>query len=233
MKNFKRNILYAFIVINTIGLLLLVPVSRAAIDTAASSATEERSYTIQAHTQHQFQIATQTKINISTTTNRMIQGQINYESSIENKEFAVEINNASEDITLNMTCREEQSELGLLNGNRVNARNRNRFTFQEQFVVNLSCNSSDIQAKLKIKANEKNNGGTWAYYNESTQEWVREATQLKDGFLVTETEHFSTWTIIIPETENNLNFYIIIGIIIGVVALIGVIGIAVYGYKMH
>ena len=57
--------------------------------------------------------------------------------------------------------------------------------------------------------------GTWAYYDETSEEWVSVPTSIEDGYLVAETDHFSYWTVLIPESDNNFLFYI---------GLIGVIG---------
>jgi hypothetical protein len=112
----------------------------------------------------------------------------------------------------------------LLKGNRYTIRNRHRYLYQEGFCVSLQCNNSDdVQAKLKIEANNQNRFGTWAYYDESSEEWVSVSTTIEDGFLVAETDHFSFWTILIPESDNNFAFYIGLIGVVGIIAVISVI----------
>ncbi len=129
-----------------------------------------------------------------------------------------------------MTCTEEQAELGLLLGERYTARNQNRFLYQEAFCVSLQANTSFIQAKLMIQASAQNAGGSWAYYDDSANVWVTVPTTIEDGYLVTTTDHFSYWTILIPESD--LLFYIaIIAIIVGIIAAVSIVGIVIYMKK--
>jgi hypothetical protein len=135
------------------------------------------------------------------------------------KDVQVEITTTS-DMQMNMTCTEEETELGLLLGNTNQVRNRNRHTYQEGFVFALECNLTNFQAKLKIGLTDENRGSTWAYYDEAQQEWVPVTTIEEDGYLVCETSHFSTWTILMPELDWTL---IIVGATIGAAVIIGVI----------
>jgi len=144
---------------------------------------------------------------------------------IGEKEFELEIDH-DHDLQMNMTCTEEQLDLGLLKGKRCQVRNRNRLLYQEGFCVNLQANCScEVQAKLKIEATNQNRAGTWAYYNQTSKEWVAVPSSVKNGYLVAETDHFSFWTVLIPESDNNFLIYITIGIvsIIGIAAIITVI----------
>ncbi len=135
------------------------------------------------------------------------------------KDVQVEIT-ATSDMEMNMTCKEEEAELGLLLGNTNQVRNRNRHRYQEGFVFSLECNLTNFQAKLKIGVTDENRGSTWAYYDEAQQDWVPVNTVEQNGYLVCETTHFSTWTILIPEVDWTL---IIIGASIGAFVIIGVI----------
>jgi len=139
--------------------------------------------------------------------------------NIGDKDVEIEIT-ATSDVQMNMTCKEEEAELGLLLGNTHQARNRNRYQYQEGFVCNLSCNSTNFQAKLKIQATNENRVGSWAYYDEAAQEWVTVPTTEVNGYMVCETDHFSTWTLLIPEINWTL---IIIGVGIGAAVIVGII----------
>ena len=137
---------------------------------------------------------------------------------IGKKDFEIEVE-SDEDFNMTMKCKEEEYEKGLLKGETVQARNRNRYRYQEGFVANIEC-SEDCEAKLRMQANEDNRGGTWAYYDESEEEWVPVETTEKDGYLECETDHFSTWTILVPEIDYTI--LIIAGIGIAAMVLIGV-----------
>jgi hypothetical protein len=171
-----------------------------------------------------FAFQERTRIRFNSTMN--IDVNINCEAlKIGVKEFELEIDH-NHDIQINMTCTEEQSELGLLKGNRYQIRNRNRLLYQEGFCVKLQANCScEVQAKLKIEATNQNRAGTWAYYDEAAEEWVAVPSSINNGYLVAETDHFSFWTVLIPESDNNFLIYITIGIVsvIGIVAIISVI----------
>lgn len=138
------------------------------------------------------------------------------------KYFEIEIDGDS-DLEMNMTCTEEQAELGLLKGNTYQVRNRNRFLYQEGFCIQLECNGTFNQARLRIQANEQNQVGTWAYYDHSTSEWVGVATTLENGYLVATTDHFSTWTILIPEIDYIPAIITGVVVTVAIVAAVGVI----------
>ncbi|MFW9781302.1 MAG: hypothetical protein ACFFFB_03360 [Candidatus Heimdallarchaeota archaeon] len=139
------------------------------------------------------------------------------------KNFEMEID-CNQDLAMNMTCTEEQAELGLLMGNRYTVRNRNRFLYQEGFCVSIQCNNSlQIQAKLKIQANNQNRLGAWAYYDENSEDWVTVPTTLEDGYLVANTDHFSYWTILIPESNTALIITVSLVGAVGIVSVISVI----------
>lgn len=194
---------------------------------AASPIMATNQYRIEEANGWNHQYTNQNRLTINKTGDFVIEGTIQYQyTKIMNKEFSVEITEASGDLNMNMTCTEEQEELGLLKGQRVTARNRNRFQYQEGFVVNITCNSTQIQARLRIRANQQNRDGTWAYYNGETEEWVPVQSSIQDGYLVADTDHFSVWSVIIPEVDYTL--WIILG---GVTAAIAVLGTLIYLMK--
>ena len=142
--------------------------------------------------------------------------------AIGSKDFALEVD-SSHDLTMNMTCTREQEELGLMNGYTYQMRNRN-MRYQEGFCVQIKTNATEqtqIQAKLKIKATNQNQLGSWAYYNEASQQWVSVPTSVQDGYLVAQVDHFSYWTILTPD----LTFIIVIGIGVGAGVLVAVLAI--------
>ncbi|UCD02443.1 MAG: hypothetical protein JSV23_05385 [Promethearchaeota archaeon] len=129
---------------------------------------------------------------------------------------------AERNLTMNMICTEEQIQLGLIKGYTYRIRERERFQYQEGFCAYIQCNDS-CQAKLKIQATNQNRNGNWAYYDETAEEWVAVPTTIENGYLVAETDHFSYWTILIPEADNTLLIAISIGVIIGVIAIVTIL----------
>ena len=114
------------------------------------------------------------------------------------KDFALEIEGTG-DLQMNMTCTEEQAEKGLLLGNNYQMRNRNRYQYQEGFVISIDCDGTFDRARLRLSANDENRLGQWAYYDEATEEWVSVPTTVEEGYLTAEVSHFSTWTILLPD----------------------------------
>ena len=192
-----------------------------------SSQEDKYMYEIQANVRTTFRYQTQTQLTINCTNdcNLILSCEA---SRIGAKVFEIEIVTSS-DLEMNMTCTEEQAELGLLLGSRYTVRNRNRYLYQEAFCVSLECNASFTQARLMIQASAQNGAGSWAYYDEATGEWVTVPTIIENGYLVATTNHFSTWTILIPEVDY---FPLIVaGVIIGIIAAISTIGIVIYKKK--
>lgn len=176
--------------------------------------------------QQRVQANEQTQFRFRQRTQLTIQGNVNVDVSIDcdarnigDKDVIIELEGDG-DMNMTMKCTEEQKELGLQKGNAYQTRNRNRYQYQEGFCAEIKCNES-CDAKLKIQANDQNQNGQWAYYDDDAEEWVTVDTTLEDGYLVAETDHFSTWTVLTPETDWNL--IIGIGIAVAVVALIAVI----------
>jgi len=179
-------------------------------------------YRIQAHnrTTYQFQSATQLTINSNVT----IGGYINCSEAliIGDKHFEIEIE-AERDLQMNMTCTRQEEQLGLQVGNTYRVRNRNQnLLYQEGFCIRIQTNKSgeeQIQAKLKIQADSDNQDGTWAFYNEGEGEWESVQTTVQSGYLVGETNHFSYWTILIPETDDSIGAFVGVEVLIGIAVI--------------
>lgn len=140
------------------------------------------------------------------------------------KDFVVEID-GDQDLQMNMTCTREELQLGLQMGNTYRIRNRNMYQYQEGFCCYIECNGTFLQARLRIQATNQNRVGTWAYYNEATNEWISVPTSIEDGYLTAVVDHFSYWTILIPE---DTTLYVIIGVSIAVVAAVVILGVLYY-----
>jgi len=185
-----------------------------AVDVNIPSDTHEASLQANTRTTYCFRERTRLTINCSTDLDFKIDCEA---QQIGVKYFEIEIS-ADADLQMNMICKEEEAELGLIKGNAYTARNRYRYQYQEGFCIKLQANGTITQAKLKIQATEQNRLSTWAYYDEAKAEWVSVTTVEEEGYLVAMTDHFSTWTLLLPEI-NYLPF-----IIAGIAIFAGVIG---------
>jgi hypothetical protein len=67
-----------------------------------------------------------------------------------------------------------------------------------QCICNCDDKETCIQARLRIRLTNENRFGKWAYYDENVKEWITVPTSIEDGYLIADTNHFSTWTILIP-----------------------------------
>jgi len=176
---------------------------------------------IQANTMTMFQFRARTQLRVNANVNL----DMNFDCEalrIGVKDFALEIE-GNGDLQMNMTCTEEQVQLGLLMGNTYQIRNRNRCQYQEGFVVDLECNGTFTRARLSIRVTNENRVGQWAYFDEAIEEWVSVPTTVEDGYLTAEVSHFSTWTILLPDYT-----MIIVGFTIGGVAALIVIASVFY-----
>ena len=185
-------------------------------------------YQVQSNHSLTWQFQMQTRLTVQA--NISVQGYINCSDApkIGDKHFELVIE-AENDLEMNMTCTEEQAELGLLKGHTYQARNRNRnLLYQEGFCIRIETNKSgseQIKAQLKIQANNRNREGSWAYYDETEGEWVAVDTAEQNGYLVCETNHFSTWTILIPETDNAIWGFMGVGAVFVGAVIIAVISV--------
>jgi len=179
---------------------------------------------IQANTMTMFRFRARTQLRLNANVNL----DVNFDCEalkIGAKDFALEIEGEG-DLYMNMTCTEEQKELGLLMGYTYQIRNRNRVQYQEGFVVKLECNGTFTKARLSIEETNDNRGGQWAYYDEATEEWVSVPTTIQNGYLTAEVSHFSTWTILIPDYT-----ILIVGLSIGGVVALAIVGSVFYVKK--
>lgn len=157
--------------------------------------------------QYRFRQKTQVRVNSSVPIDVIMDVDA---MEIGEKSFSVEITDVTEDdkeIELNMTCRENEEQLGVQAGALV--RNRNRVRMNYGFAVNLTANQTcTAELKLSMSAEEAK-GAAWAYFDEAEEEWVPVESEYVDGELVAITEHFSVWTII---SSVDYTMYIVIGV---------------------
>ena len=211
MKKLNKILLGAFVFM---ALISIINISNVVATNPLDIPTDEYSGTLDPG-ENAIRFRNQTQIRIDC--NQCICINIECEAlKIGAKDFILELS-TSGDCLMNMTCTEEQAELGLLNGNSIQTRTRNRYTYREGFCISIECNCSEIQARLRIKASIHNRNGVWAYYQ--GDKWVPVPTTIEDDYLTAEVDHFSSWTVLIPTAGENLVFYVGIAAIIGVIAV--------------
>ncbi|MFX1236401.1 MAG: hypothetical protein ACFFAS_15645 [Promethearchaeota archaeon] len=221
MKHGKIAFLGAFFMLSLVFLsnlsLVAAEVEPGVVDIQNGDTIQTK---LEAHNKTTYRFRYQTRLTINCSQDCEVNIYCNA-LQIGTKYFELEIE-TGEKLEINMTCNEEEAELGLIKGNAYTARNRNRYVYQEGFCISLECNGSFSQARLKIRVTAQNREGSWAYHDNSTGEWATVPTHIQDGFLVASTTHFSTWTVLIPESTSLLP-YIITGaaVIMGVIAAIG------------
>ena len=176
---------------------------------------------LQANIHYMFRFRQQTQLRFNANVNLELNAECEA-LRIGDKEFLIEIE-GEDDLQMNMTCTREEEQLGLMMGSTHRIRNRNSYRYQEGFVCSIECNGTMLQARLRIQATNQNRLGQWAYYDEANEEWVTVPTAVVDGYLTAEVDHFSTWTILMPDYT-----VLIVGVIIGVVAALIVIASVIY-----
>ncbi|MHA1673881.1 MAG: hypothetical protein ACTSYI_09650 [Promethearchaeota archaeon] len=157
------------------------------MDTVAGNSTNQYQF----RNQFQFQL----RVNQSTEVNIDCE-----DDGLGDREFEMDLN-TSKPVSIEMTIRTENSDIGLTDGSTVQSRNQNQnqnqnqYRYQEQFMINVTLNEScDVQARLAINSEDSN--ATWAYYDEDTEEFVPVASSFENGMVVAYTNHFSTWTLL-------------------------------------
>ncbi len=123
---------------------------------------------------------------------------------ISNKDLSLNLN-TTEDRDLNIQAGGDRSELGLMKGNIVQTRNEythsyayaEMYQYSEGIVLDLELDGTgSMQAELGIATTDSL--ATWAYYDEINQEFSVVKSTYENGYLYTETDHFSIWTVLTP-----------------------------------
>ncbi|MFX1269433.1 MAG: hypothetical protein ACFFAK_15850 [Promethearchaeota archaeon] len=89
-------------------------------------------------------------------------------------------------------------------------------------------NGTFLKARLRIKEANQNQLSQWAYYDNENEEWVTVPTINHDGYLTTETNVLSTWTLLVPKETT---FTITGTVAIASISAIGLIAISVFYLK--
>ena len=101
----------ALVLLSIVSVLAISPLSALAVSTSQDNWGPTQTIDITGGGQNEFTgIADGTSIGIYSNEGASIQGQLRYVNTLRNKEFKLNIT-SSEDISLNMTCTEEEAEL--------------------------------------------------------------------------------------------------------------------------
>ncbi|WP_371802299.1 hypothetical protein [Candidatus Lokiarchaeum ossiferum] len=155
--------------------------------------------------------------------NNSMEVDIECDEAVQAKTMEMNMN-TSEQVRLQIRINNSNSDLGLTNGSTIKTQNRYRYQFMEGAIFNFSSNATDpFMAQLRYQVGEQN--CTWAYYDEDKGEFVMVQSQLEDGYLIANTNHFSIWTILTineVEDESTIPGYAFLGVfsILGLAAII-------------
>ena len=102
-------------------------------------------------------------------------------------------------------------------------------TLQLQAQLRLHINQTELKQQLNREVNASRL--TWMYWNGTRGEWEAvESYMDQNGYLVCNTDHFSTWTVAEVEPEEAMQFvlnmayvYATIGIVVAVVFAVGIV----------
>ncbi len=131
-----------------------------------------------------------------------------------------------------------------LNGAMVNERTLNFYlgiepnaTTQLHAQIRLRINQTELSQSLNHEVNASRL--TWMYWNQTTAQWEKVESHMdQNGYLVCNTDHFSTWTVaeVEPAQEPTTSSTESIGIpieylVIGAVAALVVVAVGLIAYK--
>ncbi|NVM19574.1 MAG: hypothetical protein HWN80_17865 [Candidatus Lokiarchaeota archaeon] len=101
---------------------------------------------------------------------------------------------------------------------------------EEECQCNSECSydGAFLKARLKIRKTNQNQLAQWAYYDNENEEWVVIPTITEDGYLTSETNVLSTWTLLVPEITTSA----IVGTVaIASVSALGILALSVFYLK--
>lgn len=123
-----------------------------------------------------------------------------------------------EENTLRIQINKTDENLGLEKGRVLKNENMYRYRYTYMYILNISLeNENDVNATLRAQVNNRNSA--WAYYDEVSEDFVIVDSVYEDGYVITTTNHFSTW-IVVEVLEPTTIYIIIIACIVGLVAVI-------------
>jgi len=172
--------------------------------------------TQQAQEQVTYQFRNQTRIRVNSSA--PVEVDMDCDAmNVGEKLFSIELTNATEDISLEMTCRQVETQLGVQAGALV--RNQNRYQIRAGFAIQIQTNQT-VRARVGLEMTRGDAlRASWAYFDDATDEWVPVASSYQNGLLVAETDHFSVWTIV--EGGMATVWWIVIGV--GVVSVLSLV----------
>ncbi len=185
-------------------LCLMILTVYAAVDTlAVGPATEDvnaNSYKGNMNAGEEKQLRFRNRFQLKLKANCSIETDIEADvDGIGDREFSFEVNTSAGQ-KLSLKFQANNSELNMGDGAQIRTRSQNRYRYQEKFMFNASLNQTGEPLKAKLMLKTQDQTAKWAYYDEAASEWVEVESTYQDGYLVAETDHFSVWAVITPES---------------------------------
>lgn len=188
--------------------------------------------------QKQVQARQQTQLQVRNTT--MLMNCTNNCEVVFSSEEDIEPNDFQVNLEANQTMKLEMNlSKSPLKGAMVNERSLN-------FYLDIEPNATQFRAQIRLRINQTElnqnmnrevNASrlTWMYWNQTQVQWEKVESQIdQNGYLVCNTDHFSTWTVAeetpnqepTPTTQDNdisVVFYVLGGALVLGVILVGVV----------
>lgn len=89
--------------------------------------------------------------------------------------------------------------------------------------INASVRMSVDEIRKKIGEDVNAKKLMWAYFNETENKWIYVTSEVVDGYLVADTDHFSTWTVVDLSESKDYTIYIVAAVLIGALLAVAAI----------
>lgn len=129
---------------------------------------------------------------------------------------------AQEQVQLQMQLNASNAGLNLTNQHQIRVQNGSLYMFKHMLVMNLSRNTTDpMTCRLHLRIREQDRNCTWAWYDESSGEFVTLQSWYENGEIMADTTHFTTFVVLsgLP-TEIVIDWWWYLVIAGGVIALV-------------
>lgn len=186
---------FVFLTLMMVGLVQSVPMSLA--DPPAEMQLQNKFQgTISPNEMHQFRFKNQFRFQIMA--NESLGLNLTCDCDQIQARNMTMIMNMTQDREMSMVMNASCEELGLMQGALVQTQTQTQYQFREMYVFHFDINGTDpFQAQLQLQTEYQQ--ATWAFYNETDHYWQTVQSRYENGYVIAETDHFSTWTILVPK----------------------------------
>ena len=211
----KKYIAYVVLGMVLLGTIATLSISMVAAQDDDVIVGQDQYQTHQGQGEKTYRFRQRTRVRINASHN--VNLNMNVDAlDIGDRTFSLDME-ADHEFDMNMWAVRDQDRLGLQNGSTI--RNQHRHQIRNDFAVQMQVNET-VRTRIGMEMTRGDaTRGSWAYYDEPTNEWVEVESSYEDGMLVAETDLIAasttTWTI----TESASLAGLWVGIGVGVVAL--------------